>query len=226
MSSTPSINTVALQEILLGLADGLNDAQRKLRSMAPYDEYGRPNTLYQVPYMDFTLQVTTEFQSVVESSGVSTAKVLFQTAPKSSTTSTTTNNVEIFSSISGRFVAVLPNDGLPQTVIQVITNTPVADGSFYDIKLDVYLSNTAGEKLVNSLVEFNYDDLASQPFNTGLPAGPAIMPTFSEAEVYTDANGLCSTVVTLKKSEYDSGRFFLFTVNSGPVVKTISINNL
>ena len=201
MSSTPSINTVALQEILLGLAEGLNDAQQKLRTMAPYDEYGRPNTLYQVPYMDFTLQVTTEFQTVTSGgSSASTAKVMFSPAPKTAGTTTTTSNTEIFSSISGRFVAVLPNDGLPQTIIQVVSKTPAPSSGFLDIVLEVYLSNVAGEKMVNSLVEFNYDADGSAPFNTAMTP-PYTLPTFTASEAFTDVNGLCTTTVRVLESE-------------------------
>jgi hypothetical protein len=97
--STPSINTLALQEILLGIADGLTDAQHQLRTMAPYDEYGRPNTLYQVPYLDFQLQVTSEFETTTDPvTSEIKSKVKFQTAPATAGSS----HVEIFRQVCSR----------------------------------------------------------------------------------------------------------------------------
>jgi hypothetical protein len=45
MSSQTNITAFALQDILEGIADGLSDAQRHLRDIAPYDTFGRPNTI-------------------------------------------------------------------------------------------------------------------------------------------------------------------------------------
>jgi hypothetical protein len=50
-----NIHSLALQDILLSIAEGLNKAQNELNNMQPYDEYGRPNTIYHVPYLDFNL---------------------------------------------------------------------------------------------------------------------------------------------------------------------------
>ena len=60
-------NALALHEILLSIADSLNVAQHELRSMPPYDEYGRPNTMYQLPYLDFSLEVNSEMTNETES---------------------------------------------------------------------------------------------------------------------------------------------------------------
>jgi len=38
MSNQANNNAIALHEILLSIADGLNEAQHQLRSMPPYDE--------------------------------------------------------------------------------------------------------------------------------------------------------------------------------------------
>ena len=61
--SQSAYNSLALHEIVLSIADSLNEAQQQLRSMPPYDEYGRPNTLYQLPYLDFNLEVISQFES-------------------------------------------------------------------------------------------------------------------------------------------------------------------
>ncbi|MGD1847500.1 MAG: hypothetical protein ACFB10_19095 [Salibacteraceae bacterium] len=72
--STSTNNSFALQEILLGISDSLNEAQEALRDVAPYDAYGRPNTTYQLPYLDFDLKVTSEFETQTTTTGASENK--------------------------------------------------------------------------------------------------------------------------------------------------------
>jgi len=69
-----SSGALTLKEILLGITDSLNEAQHKLRNMEPYDEYGRPNTMYQIPYLDFNLQVTSEFESIPQETATPSAQ--------------------------------------------------------------------------------------------------------------------------------------------------------
>jgi hypothetical protein len=75
------IHSLALQDILLSMAEALNKAQNELNNMAPYDEYGRPNTIYHVPYLDFNLQVVTEFENTSSSAPV-TALPIAASEPK------------------------------------------------------------------------------------------------------------------------------------------------
>jgi len=55
--STP----LALQDILVSIADSLSQAQQQLSSMPPYDSFGRPNTLYQLPYLDLNIVLSAKF---------------------------------------------------------------------------------------------------------------------------------------------------------------------
>ncbi|MCG8578200.1 MAG: hypothetical protein MI810_25195 [Flavobacteriales bacterium] len=244
MSSQTDITALALQDILQGIASGLNDAQKNLRDVEPYDSFGRPNTIYQVPYLDFNLQVTAEFQTVSEDGGdagvvldskaaisgyskasinnanISKSVLKFQPAKP---TSKNESKTEIFSSISGRFVATVPNEGLPQTVIQVKTADPVDNGTEYEIELEVEISNSVGERLANSTVEFNYDDVTSENLSGGEITD---LPTFTIAEVNTDSVGIAKSTVKIPKTGYDDGNYYVININVGTVHKSVSLSKL
>jgi hypothetical protein len=247
-----AITKFALNDILNGLASGLNDAQKQLRSMAPYDEFGRPNVMYQLPYLDFQLQVNSEFEStsatgtagnngipvgatlgaklatprVVEEPTPGLLPVKFG-APKASfkfstvKNGDTKGNVEVKSTISGRFIAIAPNEGLPQIVLSIAQEAPVsASVDLYKINLNANLSNTGGEKIRNSLIEFNFDKELSDSINPNVSYSN---PTFSASEVRTNETGIASTCVLVKKSDYDSGVRFILTIGFGTMIKSISI---
>lgn len=219
----------ALQEILLGIADGLNEAQQALREQPPYDAYGRPNTMYQLPYLDFSLKVTSEFDETTQTVGggseptaANWAKLRFRPVKQITTEEeTTTSGFEIVSTISGRFVASVPNEGLPQIILLVKATVvdPLASPVVAD--LEVVVSNAAGEILPNTTVEFNYDAEASEAFNDGTTA----VPTFGAAEVKSDATGKATTTVSMDSTEFAAGNFFVIKVNVGTVSKSISISN-
>jgi hypothetical protein len=235
----------ALNEILTGLSQGLNDAQKQLRNMAPYDEYGRPNTLYQLPYLDFQLQVNSRFEEIKttlpptsNSSGTptnnETNSLMRFGGPKASfkfSTNTTQQNtaiVELKSVISGRFVATLPNEGLPQTTLQVKQNfkpTPITikGKPCYQVDIEVLLVNTNGEVLVDSLIEFNFDNDATTELNK-----PKVIvdPSFSSSEVKTNQLGIAITSIYLDKINYDAKTTYLFTIGFANIIKNISICNI
>lgn len=233
-----AITKFALNDILSGLASGLNDAQKQLRNMAPYDEFGRPNVMYQLPYLDFQLQVNSEFESTqteetisggtVSSGSKAILPVRFG-APRSSFKFSTVKNmkaekgnVEMKSTITGRFVAVTPNEGLPQMVLRVISEAPVNHSDTeYKVVLKVELANTSGEKIHKSLIEFNFDKELSDSVNPNLSY---TNPKFSISEVRTDENGIATTDVIVTKNDYDiNGIRFILLVGFGTISKSISI---
>lgn len=223
MSTTQSqINSFALQDILLGIVDGLTEAQERLRSLPPYDEYGRPNPNYQVPYLDFNLQVVSEFQTIEQQNTPGSKTMMkFKPAPK---TQNAPNSVEIFSTITGRFVAVVPNDGLPQTVINATVTAlpfdPNVGTSEFDLEIE--LINAIGEKLSNTWVEFNYDENMSVSLNNG---GTLVAPIFEFGELKTDVNGIVTNRIQLDPTQYNAGKFLVISVNTGTVYKSVSISN-
>lgn len=228
MSTQPAKNTTfALQDILLGIAESLNEAQQALRDAPPYDALGRPNTMYQLPYLDFNLKVTSEFESEQAQTAEEQPRkaIRFRSAKEVATTKNNTSaRTEILSTISGRFVAAVPNEGLPQTIIQVKNGAAsVTQDGYYQQELEVQLSNAAGERLVDSIIEFNYDAEASAALNQGtIIDEPAVI--FAKSEVKTDSNGLAKTSISMLNMQIDQGRYFIININSGTVNKSISIS--
>jgi hypothetical protein len=261
------IHSLALQDILLSIAEGLNKAQHELNNMAPYDQYGRPNTIYHVPYLDFNLQVVTEFAGAsgtqTAGAGIGAAAVAAALPPvkaaakkgaaaKAAVAATavaaayapaalpqrnlirfmpvqavapvdtaTKNTARIESSISGRFVAVVPNEGLPQVFIMSETSPPVIKDSGYFVRIKATIKNVVGEVLTATRVEFNFDAAATTSLS-GMPV--TVPPVFSKNEGLTDATGNIETEVMLDKDDFNNGITFCFVINTSNIQKNISVS--
>jgi hypothetical protein len=225
MSNQSQSTALALQDILLGIADSLNQAQQQLRNMPPFDEYGRPNTMYQLPYLDFNLEVTSEFTSVVTNNPATPNmlqnRIMFKALANPNTSTSNASSNQIVSTISGRFVSVLPNEGLPQVVLECKNTSPVLQNGVYVFDLEAKLYTVNGEVYKNTRVEFNFDALKSKSINgVELQA----QPIFTIKEGNTNLDGILTTKIKLSSTDYNSGHSFLFVINSGPLFQTISIS--
>ena len=235
MSDQPNNVALSLQQILLGISDSLTEAQAMLNETPPYDQYGRPNVVYQLPYLDFKLQVASEFESVEtqtsetqEQAARASQGESFYRYPKQmirfkpiQTNETNTVKNEIISTMSGRFVANMPNDGLPQIFLTVQTAKKGIVNGKQQYTVTVQMSNSAGEYLVNSLVELNFDAEASKTLNAEHEVG---IPSFNRAEARTNTTGSVTFDVELPILDYTNGRYFTFTANSGVVAKDFSLS--
>lgn len=226
--------SITLKEILLGISESLNEAQHQLRNAAPYDEYGRPNTLYTLPYLDFTLQVETELETTSTTDGTynqstgygkyAMTEMPYSPAPVMtyrpvSKTSSSTESDKITSSISGRFVAVMPNEGLPQLIIEAIPKqTNISN--MYDIEVAVF--NSAGEKIPGALVEFNYNKDKTILLNTNSVLNHHTN-FVKQGEVTTDVNGLAINTIQIDATDYDAKSTIQIDINVGTVFTKISI---
>ncbi len=223
MSDQSEKHTFALQHILSGIAEGLNTAQENLRDVAPYDSFGRPNTMYQLPYLDFDLKVTTS--SVETNRNVPLLKMtriplhtcFFNLKPQQKQGSTSN---EVNSTISGRFVAVVPNEGKPQRMLVFSSNEVVKKGSKYTIQLEALCKNVMEEVFANVLVEFNFDKLASEQLN----ATPIqTLPEFSVSEKPTNNDGIALTEVSIPEKEFEKGLTYVIVANIGNLYSSIAI---
>ena len=242
--SQASNNSLALHEILLSIADSLNVAQHQLRSMTPYDEYGRLNTLYQLPYLDFSLEVISEAVSEIETTtepnkAISNPEFIRTTAfrtknkitkqsrqalayrlPAPSQNKTTNNSAsnKITSTISGRFVAVMPNEGVPQVFIVMDTEKV----STTEYKLKVKLTYATNEPVVGQKVEINFDEATSLTLND--TATTITPPLFSPSkEGFTKGDGVYETSITIESS--DVNKTIIFVANSGTIFTSVAISN-
>lgn len=224
--NTANKNGLALKDILLSLADGLNEAQEELRSVPPVDELGRPNTIYQLPYLDFSLQVTSEFEQEQEAGTATVPKkshLRFRAAESVPPAGQTNTRTEVFSTISGRFVASVPNEGLPQLEPEVEVSTPKPRGNSNRLyaEVTVTLRNSVGELITNHMVHFDYDQETSEAVNK---QALSIKPAFDPAEARTDANGQMTVELSIPKADYNNGLTTVFTVTAGLSTQTISIS--
>lgn len=221
MSSTSTTNSLALHEIILSIADSLNDAQETLRSMPPYDEYGRPNTLYQLPYLDFNLEVISQFETT-ETSGGSLPSRAIRFTPFRSAETTTKNQGIITSTISGRFVAVMPNEGLPQVFLECSAELGNVLPEYTEYKLSIRAVNATNQAIIGQRIEVNFNTFSSSDFNSGIAVHD---PVFMGAkDGYTGENGRFEVIVRLDNEDYDTDKTFIFTANSGTQFSSIAIS--
>jgi len=227
-------NALTLKQILLGISDSLNEAQNHLRNVKPYDEFGRPNTLYTLPYLDFNLQVEAEFEKETTTEGqtsegksaVSVGKTFQKTYAKSlafkpvvSSNTDTKETNKVTSTISGRFIAVVPNEGLPQMIINA---TPKKTDNIHLFDIDVEVFNAAGEKISDALVEFNYNQQKTELVNPNATLNHKTS-FLNTSEIRTDVNGKATTQVEVDGVDFANGHILIIEVNVGNVLTKISI---
>ena len=187
-----------------------------------------------MPYLDFTLQVETELETASTTDGTydqntGYGKYAMQELPHSraplmtyrpvSKTSSSSETDKITSSISGRFVAIMPNEGLPQLIIEAIpkqTNT----SNIYDIEVAVF--NSAGEKIPGALVEFNYNRDKTILLNTNSILNHNTN-FVKQGEVTTDVNGIALNTIQIDTTDYDAKNTIQIDINVGTVFTKISI---
>lgn len=237
-------SSLALHDILLSIADSLNVAQHQLRNMSPYDEYGRPNTLYQLPYLDFSLEVISEVVNETESTPSSNARLANPEVAKTAaftksnvmtqqshqalmyklptTTQNKTSNDsasnKITSTISGRFVAVMPNEGVPQVFI--VMSAEQISATAYTLK--VTLTYATNEPVVGQKVEINFDEATSLALND--TATSITPPLFSPSkEGFTNGAGVYETNISIASG--DVNKTIIFVANSGTIFTSVAISN-
>lgn len=173
----------SLAELLVAIADGVREAQEALSQMPVLDAFGRPMPTYHLPYLDFHLRV--DMETTETESGARLLRIL-PTGNKQKTTSQ-----EISSSLSGRFVAIPPGEGLPVPVLR-LSNTRLSARSH---SIQVQLTNSAGEPMVGVPVELNLNAAASVQLSAaqGISIASLRDSSLTQALVTTDAQGLAST---------------------------------
>lgn len=254
--SQSATNSLALHEILLSIANSLNEAQHQLRNMPPYDEYGRPNTMYQLPYLDFNLEVISQFESTetirtdnsaeaggtykraamvsagtTERANSLTTKESFAQTPVAQpirfvpfrSTETSTKDIgTITSTISGRFVAVMPNEGITQTFIRCTSELLLTGTQTIDYKLTIRILHPNNEPVIGQRVEVNFDEFTSLGFNE---QSAVSLPLFLGAkDGNTSINGEFVVSVRLNLTDYNAGKTFVFVANSGTQFSSIAIS--
>jgi len=181
--------------------------------------------MYQLPYLDFSLEVISELNT--ESSGNPTSnptpkrlpliRSLIKFKPSSPTTSSNNSSNKITSTISGRFVAVMPNDGVPQVFIAI--NTEKIENTKYNLK--VILKYATNEPVVGQKVEINFDESTTSSINDENTT--ITPPRFSPSkEGFTGSDGVYETNVEIDANDID--KTLILVANSGTLFTSIAIS--
>lgn len=175
-----------LESVIVGMAESLREAQEELSAAAPLDAYGRPLPQYRIPHLDFEIS----FKLVTDTKSTGGMRVIFG--------ETTDRNRDVTSTVSGRFVAVPPGEGLPLPVLALeIAGT----GTTRDIT--VTAATSAGELLSGAQVELNMDTPASIALSAAAGvAAPRLegQVRFDRAVIATGDDGTATTTLTLGPS--------------------------
>ena len=241
MSTPGSFVAGTIEDILVSLAQGIRDAQERLNQLEPFDEYGRPKAQYYLPHLDFTLKINAVETKTTETGAVTPAAssaggfvpakrvasfamvretpIKFALANPSRSSTSTTN--EVYSTISGRFVAVPPNEGMPQIALAVTsTKDPSGTG-----KQTIRVASTyaAGGPVRGATVEFNADPVSTAALNElSNPVALDNTSIFQNGAVVTDESGVATTVVNLTAVPAAIAKL-LVVANLGPVRASILI---
>lgn len=173
-----------LETVIVGMAESLTEAQAALSSSPPLDDAGRPVPQYRLPHLDFELGFRLETRTT--RSGTF-ARLFFLPV------STSNSSREVTSTISGRFVAIPPGEGMPLPVLAL-----TATGTGPARRLVVQASTTAGELLTGATVQLNIDLDASRELSQAQGvADPRLDGTTSlaAAVLTTDEQGRAETEV-------------------------------
>ncbi len=195
----------SMEELLVALADGVREAQMALNSGPLVDANGRPLASYQLPFLDFSIQV--DMQTHTDSGGRPVALIF-----TSKEASSTGQNVR--SSISGRLVATPPGDGLPVPRIDFTIGLNIGGAA----AITLTVTNSAGEKLANQPVELNINDAESLALSQARGVASFRRETgtrLRDALMTTNAEGKAATVLNIADAQ--SGKaIVVVTASIGP----------
>ena len=170
--------TGSIDDYLLGLADGLQKAQRQLSQMALIIQPGEAAVTYQIPRLEFELKMSLEVVTPAE--GASGGALLRFRPASPGRTGTSTSDVA--STIRGAFVAVPVHAGKPPPSVR-ITLRRINERSF---EVRVLVTSAAGERLPGVDVHFNIDRQRSRALKIA-PDRPRQQPgRFNEKDARYD----------------------------------------
>lgn len=167
----------SIEAMLVGIAEGIRDAQEALNAIPATDSFGRALPTYHLPYLDFTIAVTVNTEQTIN------GRPFIRLLP----TKSDSQSSDLSSTVSGRFIASPPGEGLPTAQLS-IASQPSSAG--YTLRLTAF--NSAGEILAGQRIELNIDTTAS----AALSGSPAPTGRLKDAIVITDESGAAQTEIS------------------------------
>lgn len=178
MSRGGQIAADAVRDMLVGLADALRTAQDTLSEAGRISEGGMG---YEIPYLDFSFEV--EFSEQTSNQPESTLPIL-KLFPRTSSSGGLNRETDITSRISGRLVSTPTHGGRPAALLEMVLVT--SEGGPV---LDILLSNTAGERLTEAIIELQVDADMTERLMGFRPTPAQRLELFSSQTVLTDEQG-------------------------------------
>ncbi|MFW5844887.1 MAG: hypothetical protein ACOCXJ_01535 [Planctomycetota bacterium] len=199
----------SIEAMLVAIADGVREAQLALSEAPPVDAFGRPLPRYQLPQVDFNIQV--QMKSVRSSGGRGIIRFVKPMA---------TDSQALTSTIAGRLSAVPPGEGLPLPRLFASSRKLSARKH----QLAFVAVNSAGERLPHQTIELNLNLPASQNLSrsAGIELESAGASRLAEALLETDAEGGASTELTLAGG-LPIGAVLVYTAELGNATVNVSI---
>lgn len=225
-----------LEEILVAMADGLREAQDALNEIPPTDAFGRPSGGYHLPYLDFSIKVIAETTQSDE--GADSLPVLRLASRRTAldklhrprlalhtfepgSASADSSSLEVTSTLSGRFVAVPPGEGMPVVRLRATASREAAR----EHAIEVTVSNSAGEQLADVDVEFNLDIPASEALSKadGIELeGRKPATKLAQGVAASDAEGVARNVLVFSSHEPREASFVI-SINVGNVSTNLTV---
>ncbi|WFM72883.1 hypothetical protein [Halomonas sp. CKK8] len=147
MSKGGQVAADAIRDMLLGLADAMQDAQGTLSEAARTSDAGHG---YEIPYLDFVFEV--EFSEETEASQPTRLRLLPKARRQADEAGRETR---VTSSISGRLATVPAHGGRPETLLDL--SLSAVEGRASRQRLDIQVSSMAGERLGGVPVSLQVD---------------------------------------------------------------------
>lgn len=208
MADSNELLTGTIDDYLLGLADGVEKAQRQLSRVSLELNAGEAPIMYQIPRVDFELKLSFE---MVTSEGTSAKRLQFRPAGGGSRNARQTV-AEAASTLKGSLVAVPRAGGKPRPVLRTtlrqLDPNAASAAARWRWQVRVTLATAAGEPLPGVDVQFNVDRDRSRELTeklgqlpTGTSFSPLATTRFWDGLVTTDARGVASGTLEADAAE-------------------------
>ncbi|MEQ6889434.1 hypothetical protein ABE957_12190 [Halomonas sp. CS7] len=187
MSQGGEIAADAVRDMLVGLADALQDAQGTLTEAARTSDAGHG---YEIPYLDFAFEV--EFSEESEANQPTRLRLL----PKARRhLDDAGRETRITSSISGRLATVPAHGGRPETLLDLGLSD--MEGRARRQRLDIQVSSMAGERLGGVPVSLQVDVEMTERLLGYRPSAEQRLSILPSQRLTTSEDGSAHLVVEL-----------------------------
>ncbi|MBB3183261.1 hypothetical protein FHR95_000802 [Halomonas fontilapidosi] len=187
MSQGGQIAADAVRDMLVGLADALQDAQGTLSEAARTGDAGHG---YEIPYLDFAFEV--EFHEEAEANQPTRLRLL----PKARRDHQETGReTRISSSISGRLATVPSHGGRPETLLDL--DVSAVEGRAKRERLDIQVSSMAGEQQGGVPVSLQVDVEMTEQLLGYRPSAQQRLSLLSSQRLTTREDGSAHLVIDL-----------------------------